>query len=268
MASDTYLSACLAVWFACLTCASTAAAQTVTGQLVEVGTGRPVELGIITLLAEESDEPVDRVLSAANGWFTLRSETPGSFLLSTSAWGFEDRRVGVFEMGEGGELIVEVSLVPRAIELEELVVDLDRPIVQHQLVSNGFVDRFNEGFGLFITPVEVGRSAARSTTDLFRGLPGVTLLSPEGGDPGGFTNGQLALQVAGGWCTPTLFLDGIRLRYDDGISVDAVVPLRAVEGVEIYRTPAEVPVAFNATRGPDGGAPCGVILLWTRRGGV
>jgi hypothetical protein len=45
-------------------------------------------------------------------------------------------------------------------------------------------------------------------------------------------------------------------------ALDDLVPASDVAAVEVYRSPAEVPPEFN---GPNAG--CGVVVIWTRRGG-
>jgi hypothetical protein len=44
-------------------------------------------------------------------------------------------------------------------------------------------------------------------------------------------------------------------------SRDFTVP--DLEAIEVYRSSAETPIEFG-----EGGAPCGAIVLWSRRGGL
>jgi Carboxypeptidase regulatory-like domain len=260
-------------WIAIVLAVSTApaGAQTISGRLLEAGSDRPIEIGVIELVSE-SGESVAKVLSGTGGRFSITAPSPGSFWMVANAYGYRQARDGVFEVGIDGTLTVDFRIVPDPLELEALVVGFNRPVLEHPLVLSGFVDRFAEGFGQFITPFDIERSDARLTPDLFRGMPGITLraASPSNRTLGGggvlsYLGDQIMLQGPAGWCTPNLFLDGIRLRYDGNVSIDALLPLASIDGVEIYRRPSDVPVAYNATRVRGDGPPCGVILFWTKR---
>ena len=66
-------------------------------------------------------------------------------------------------------------------------------------------------------------------------------------------------------CWPMVYLDRHLIRnggFDMPATLDEILSGFDLSAVEVYRTPAEVPPTFN---GPNAG--CGVIVLWTRRGG-
>lgn len=229
---------------------------------------RPIRLGIVELISMDGDT-VGRAFSGDDGRFAVRAEEPGVFTLSASAYGYRTTVARGFELGRSGAMTVEVRMTADPVELDEMVVGFNRPMLDHPLVSNGFVERFRQGFGHFITPVDLERSPASVTTDLFRGLTGVTLRPP---DPGrdnlgsgsmlSYAGDQIMLQGQSRWCPPTIYLDGVRLDYDGGTSIDALVPIGSISAVEIYRRATEVPVQYNATRSED---LCGVILFWTKQ---
>lgn len=233
------------------------AGQTISGQLLDATSDRPIELGIVELISVAGDT-VARAFTRGGGRFEMTSEDPGSFILSAAAFGYGTTRAGVFELGADGEMSVEVRLSVDPVELDAMLVGLNRPILEHPLVSSGFVDRFSQGFGHFITPFEIERSSAQTTTELFRGINGVTVRRAALGHPGD----RIMLQGQARWCQPTVYLDGMRYEYNEDTAIDAMVPLGSVSAVEIYRSPAEVPVQYNATRSQD---LCGVILFWTKK---
>jgi hypothetical protein len=254
---------------------ASAEGQTISGRLLESGSDRPIELGTIEVFTE-SGETVGAVLSGARGLFSITSPIGGAFRLVANAYGYRLAHAGIFEVGPDSEITLDVRLVPEPLALEALVVGFNRPLLRHPLVLNGFVDRFGEGFGLFITPADIARSPARTTPDLFRGFPGITLRAPtlrladeKLGDAGAlsYLGDQIMLLGPSGWCTPTLYLDGARLRYEGEVSIDALLPVNSIDGVEIYRRPSETPLMFNATRGPSEGStvPCGVVVFWTKK---
>jgi hypothetical protein len=57
-------------------------------------------------------------------------------------------------------------------------------------------------------------------------------------------------------CPPAFFIDGMRATMDDLRMTAATV----VEGIEIYRTPAQVPAQYQNR------ANCGAVLVWTQIG--
>ena len=61
---------------------------------------------------------------------------------------------------------------------------------------------------------------------------------------------------------PSLYLDGTRISdRDDPIPLD-MIPTIDIEVVEIYDGPATTPAEFSGST-----SQCGVIAIWTRRGG-
>lgn len=264
--------------------ASPVQAQTILGQLLEAETDRSIELGLVILISETGDS-VASTLTDRNGRFSVSSSEPGSFTLLASALGYRQARVGVFDLGTDGEMTIEFRVRAEPLPIDELVVRFSRNILEHPLVSNGFVDRLERGFGHFITPYDIQNAPARATTDLFRGIAGVIVHAPHIrdiaiadsiGDGGGITSyvgDQIRLQGAAGSCTPAVFVDGIKIRYAWDMSIEALVSRESLDAVEIYRRPSEVPVQFGVTQVQDAGlgrgeqvlGACGVIVFWTKR---
>jgi hypothetical protein len=245
--------------------ASPAQAQTITGTLMEVETGQPISLGLVIMMTEDGDS-ITSGISNARGEFTVSSPDPGSFVLVASAFGFKETPAGVFELGPDAEMDVEFRIAAAPMPIEGLLVSLQRPVLQHQLVKNGFVRRATRGLGHFLTPVMIEKSAARSTADLFRGIPGVLLQLP-GGGLNAFTGEALRLTGTGQFCTPTLYMDGARMNVEltRDLPIDVIAPLGMVDAIEIYRRPSEIPIEYGMTaRGDVPGGPCGVVLIWTK----
>jgi len=59
-------------------------------------------------------------------------------------------------------------------------------------------------------------------------------------------------------CPMLVFLDGAQLGVSSTIDID-LLPIDAIEAVETYSRPTQIPVEFSGN-----GADCGVIALWTR----
>ncbi len=69
-----------------------------------------------------------------------------------------------------------------------------------------------------------------------------------------------------------VWIDGLRIEPTEILPAGGLTSLNSwtraihpidIEAIEVYRTPAEIPAQYNT----GGNAACGVILIWTRRGG-
>jgi hypothetical protein len=130
-------------------------AQTISGRLLDSETNRPVDLGLVMMFTESGDS-VTETITNQDGYFSLTSPDPGSFLLLASAYGYRETPAGVFELGEDGEMTVAFSVRPEPLALDGVLVALDRPVFDHKLIRQGFVRRLQRGLGHFMTPYESG----------------------------------------------------------------------------------------------------------------
>jgi outer membrane cobalamin receptor len=152
--------------------------------------------------------------------------------------------------------------------IDEIIVELDRDVLEHQLVRNGFVRRYQRNAGgRFITPHDIERSPDRSTEDLLRRMPGVHARPVGTNDTEygarRYEGDAILMESPRGLCRPTVYVDGTRIGYDpeSGQTLTSYVPLHTVQAVEVYRSPAEVPVEYNITRSDE---LCGVLVIWTK----
>jgi hypothetical protein len=231
------------------------------------------------MLTLEGDT-VSYTVTDARGYFNVSSPTPGSFILVGMALGYRDTRAGVFELGDDGVMSVQYRLAPEPIGLEELIVSLDRPVLEHSLVRNGFVQRAQRGLGQFITPADIAESSATSTEQLLERIQGVRVgpiraVRNSAGDsavvmPRADMGDAVQMRAPnGGWCDPIIYVDGQRVRYENqrGFTVSNLASLTTVDGIEIYRRPAEIPPEYAATQASNSSTPfstCGVLVIWTR----
>lgn len=239
--------------------------QTLDGRLLDLESGAPIDLGVLVLLTADGDT-VAMTASDPAGRFTLTASGPGAYMLLASAWGYTPKEDGAYELGPGEPMEIEFGLAPRAFELEGILVTTERPPPDHPLIRNGFVERYQLGLGHFISPRDLERTVFPDTEALFHYVPGVrivsTTLSARGGEALGIEIERLVMRGPfGGWCTPTVFMDGQRVPYrpQDGMTLSELVPLPWIQAVEIYRNVAAVPPGF----GPTG--ECGVLVFWTGR---
>lgn len=116
----------------------------------------------------------------------------------------------------------------------------------------GFYERRAAGFGRFVTREDIEKRDPGDSRDLLRGMPGVRVVG---------NRIQMASGMSSPNCRVQYFLDGIHILAP---AADFLVQFRPrdLEGLEVYRGPAEAPLAFSR-----GGAECGVIAIWTRTPG-
>lgn len=228
------------------------AAQAIDGVLLERGTDRPIALGLVTLFTVDGDT-VASALTNGDGRFTVESPRGGDFLLGASALGYQPTVASsVFTLTDDGGLSLQFRIEPLAVQLQGLTVEAEASLFQRpKLVQNGFVERAQSGFGRFLTPQDIEASHAPSTADLLAETGRVTTRRGLGGD-------QILMLGSRGFCSPIVYLDGIRVAVD-GVSLDALAPVFALEAAEVYRSASEAPLRYGG-----GMAGCGVIVLWTK----
>lgn len=151
---------------------------------------------------------------------------------------------------------------PAPIPLPPLTVRADRSRGSGKL--RGFERRrVRHPAGVFVGRAEIERRDPRRTSDLLRGVAGVT----PGRAPAGVGRPRLRMDrtpVRPGRrpCRVRYFVDGIPLPKDGGFRVDDLPP-EDVEAVEVYRGVSEVPPRFQRR-----GDRCGVVVIWTRAPGA
>lgn len=225
------------------------AAQTILGTLVDQQTGRPVSAGSMSLLTE-SDARVDQAVTDSAGAFVLRAAQAGAYRLRAEHAGYSAAVSPSLDLQAGDTVRVEFQLSTRQVVLSPLVVKGEPRRLDSALA--GFDQRARErAFGTFVTRDEIDRQHPVRTTDLLQTIPGVQLVPVSFG-------GRFAVRMRGG-CAPSVYLDGMRIRLF-GMTIDDLVQPSEVEGIEVYRSGAEVPAEYSS------GSGCGAVLIWTRRG--
>lgn len=150
---------------------------------------------------------------------------------------------------EGRTVELEVELVPRAIRVEPLTVDVT--IRPRGLEREGYFDRRRLGFGTYFDPAEVD---GMSLAGMLREVPGLRLAPMRGSafrHRPYFTRGART-------CPPTLVVDGMYVRLR-GMAIEDMVDRHNVLAMEVYR-PGNTPGQFQYTFHRD----CGAVVIWTR----
>lgn len=230
---------------------SLADAQTIRGRLLEYGSDQPIDMGLVVMVSPAGDS-VSASLSDDDGFFEVSAGEQGDYLLEAAAFGYRASRVGVFELGEGGEMSVEFRLWPTPLTLDGVVVEslVREPV----LVRNGFYRRMGRGVGTYFSPDDIESSNAQRAIDMLQGLAGVRMrIDPVNGE-------RLMVRGSQGYCVPTLLVDGVRVTWaGTAMRLDELIPLETVYAMELHRGVSGLPIEFGSFES------CGLIVFWTKR---
>jgi hypothetical protein len=226
--------------------------------------GTPIE-GALVAVAELDTT----VRSGATGQVRLSDVPSGRLRLRVRAIGHTPLSAVISLAEDRRQIDTTLTLAVMAQRLDSIVVT-ERADSFVSGKMEGFERRRREGFGRFLT-MEQLHDPLRGTLDLqLRKFGRLWLVRSDcvwgysaaslGGAPPGSRascNGRL-LDV----CYMTVYLDGALYYSADmpgpPLDISSFNPLH-LQAVEVYRSPAEIPVEYNATN-----SGCGVILLWTR----
>jgi hypothetical protein len=243
--------------------AGAAATGRVIGRVIDQVSRRPVAGASVA-----TGDGTVRAITDDQGRFSVSALPGGPVRLTFGMIGFA-ARTDSLTLRPGVTQELEVTLSQQAVQLDPIAIT----VRSGWLESSGFYEReqSNPG-GTFITREEVERKQARQLTDLLREVPGLRTYNL---DPGRIhvrfnresANDLLAFDVAGDrslpGCEPDLYLDGMLFR-ERAPSANVprvagfdIVDIAQVEGIESYVGP-NAPLQYQH--------PCGVILVWTRRG--
>ena len=188
-----------------------------------------------------------RATSDSSGAFRIAGLEPGDVRLNLRALGFH-AIVLVVNVRRDTTSVVDVTIEPVPLPAAEIESGLRRGDER----MRGFYQRRDAGFGRFVTRADIDRREVMDTRDLLRGMPGVRLVG---------SRIQMASSMSSPRCMVQYFVDAIHVT---GAPTDFLSQFRPrdIEGMEVYRGPAETPPEFSR-----GGAECGVIVIWTRTPG-
>lgn len=239
------------------------AAGRVVGRVIDQASRRPI--------AGVSVAAVDgtvRAITDDQGRFTVDPLPAGTSQFTFAMIGYAPR-TDTLTVRAAATQELEVTLSREAIGLDAIAVT----VRSGWLESSGFYERqrSNPG-GNFITREEAERRQSRQLTDLLRQVPGLRTFYLDAGrihvrfNREG-ANDMLAFDPANDrslpGCEPDLYLDGILYREraasgnEPRVAGFDIVDITQVEGIETYSGP-NAPLQYQH--------PCGVILVWTRRG--
>lgn len=219
----------------------------VLGRVVEMESGKALEGAEVSLQGVP-----DFRITDSNGRFEFASAPSGLRTVSVTILGrapFSD----TVEVAATQTVEMEIRLAVQPVEVDPMVVTATPR--NGYLEDMGYYHRRDQGYsGQFVGREAIVERDPRTLGDLLSVVPGVRV---QFGSAGGFeVRLRRAIQISqsgGVGCIPAVYLDDVPV--DVGWLQN--IPPDRVEGMEVF-TGANAPLRYND--------PCGVILVWTRRG--
>jgi hypothetical protein len=213
---------------------------------------------LIGTVRSEANEPVpDAVVEVWKTGLSATTDASGRFELTNLPVGthaLEVRRIGFVPQHSIVHLATTVPtrtevVLDKPVRLLDAIRVTARTVYSRRQVE--LAQRRRRGFGHFIGREELERAASMRVSDILQRVPGVRVLPTPTGEVVSFRDGG----SIGGRCSPTVYLDGMRLGMDDDINFVSMAS--SLEAIEVYTSAAQAPPEYW-------GGSCGSILLWTR----
>jgi len=222
-------------------------AQPTAGMIVGTVRSATTQLPVVSVALEIVGTP-HRGISDSAGAYLVGDMLAGDVLLNARAMGYRPVSFRV-TMRTDVATLVNLNLQPLT-ELAPVTVS-EVGIRRGDERLTDFYERKRSGFGRFLTREDIERRNVNDTRELMRGIPGVKLIGSRVAMASGMSSN----------CVVQYFVDGVHIVSPPSDFLIQFRP-RDLEGIEVYRGPAETPLAFSR-----GGASCGTIALWTRTPG-
>lgn len=218
---------------------------TLTGTITATN-GQPLQGAQILLLGTQLGARSDE-----SGAFRLGGLPGGTQSIEVRQIGYAPRRYAV-DLSPHRESKLSVVLEERAVVLEAVEV-----AGKKGSGIPGFDARAKRGFGTFITRDDIEKRGAIRTTDLFRTIPGVQVQW----NGSGYT--VQMTRASASYCPVQYYINGSPFLASPGDDMDMIVQPQDIQAIEVYKGATDTPAEFQGS----GGAACGTIVIWTRKGG-
>lgn len=236
------------------------------GRVIDDLTGEPLSQVEVSLLAG-AGSVLGRTVTDEIGTFVFEVRRVSAVRIQAGRFGYTSTTTPLLRFDQRLFFQIEVRLDPDVILLAPLEV-VAWSGVPEDAVLEGFKRRVRNGLGIYITKETVEARNPGLVTDLLREVPGLQVVGTGTGIRPVVRMGRASSRE----CATQIFVDGFLINRREAsvvgapptdFRIDDMVSPSSVEGIEIYRGLSTVPAEFL---NPD--AECGVIAIWTRRGGV
>lgn len=230
------------------TAAAAAHSQQLQGKLREEGTHIPVAAALVLLL-DSTGGIETQTFSDTLGEFTITPRKAGTHWLAIERIGYGAVHTEPMTLLDDEVAQIILHLSPTAVRLDPLIV---RSPISSRL------DRFYEnrrrfeklGIGDFFGRAELAPRINQPVSAVLQSVPYLNVAS-----------GTMMRLNRGRPCQVNYYMDGVRLRSTFGQSVDDLVRVHDLEGIEVYRGQSQLPAEYSDSQSRG----CPVVALWTRR---
>ena len=232
--------------------AQSGVAQTIRGQVLELGTERPLSRARVSV-ADDSNRVLATATTDSAGIFVLSLPRAGMYALEVRHLGHQPGVSRAFPLALGEDYEPLVYLAGGSSQALAPISVTERPSRRSDF-TRGLAERRARGFGEYMTRAQIERRGATNPIELLRGMSGVTFSrSATGRDVPISSRGATGL---GGDCPMDVYIDGFPLGPEP---LRTAIRPSEIEAIELYATAAAMPAQFR-----HGDAGCGVILIWSR----
>jgi hypothetical protein len=269
-------SACL-IWTA-----APATAQTISGVVRDMESDAPLACAGVTV-SFDGGQPLGAIVTDSAGHFVVRAWRAGNFRLNVEHVGFQTRTVTVAAaLGERVEIVIPLHASATVLDTIEVQARLRPQLAESGL--GGFEERrrWGEllGIGRFLGPQQLAGAGSMET--VLGNVPGLRLENHpacngvkmllsgrsfmsirnlgRSGRPDQCSDMTPQREAELGICRVSFIVDGVPARLSGSERIDDVVLASLVAGIEVYRTPAELPAEYSGSN-----SRCGVVAIWTQR---
>jgi hypothetical protein len=205
--------------------------------------------------------PIGNAVIGAGSDSSTRSASDGTFGMQWRDHPKSDlviRALGMQPMTLPGD---EFAAPPAAIAIT--LDDAGRRLADVNVRATGrrarWLDEFDArkqaGLGSYVTRADIDKRNPSQAFQMLFGVPGVQVDS---------RTGRVRSLYPGslGACEMTYWVDGVRFADGAGATPLSIIPPTEIEAMEVYPRTSGVPAEFGGSQ-----SACGVVLIWTRRGG-
>ncbi|XWV18184.1 MAG: TonB-dependent receptor plug domain-containing protein [Gemmatimonas sp.] len=210
---------------------------------VEGAGGRPLSNAQVTVWGTGV-----QATSSDSGVFVLPTMPTGTHMLDVRMLGYRATRQ-IVDIVAGDNAPVTVAM-NRTTNLDTVRVYASRADMLARQLSEFEQRRRVAGTGRFFGPSDLAKRPPMRIGDVLRMVPGVRVVPATYGE-----RVQMRGLTFNSWCTPDVWLDGIRVQGDN--NVESMVSVDDIRAIEVYASPQTVPAQFTSLTG------CGVVLMWT-----
>lgn len=266
---------------ACLICtAAPATAQTISGVVRDMESDAPVAGAAVTV-SFDGGLRLGAIVTDSAGRFVVRAWRAGDFRLDVERVGFQNRSIVVAAaLGERVEIVIPLHASAALLDTIEVQARVRPQLAESGL--GGFEERrrWGEllGIGRFLGPQQLAGAGSMET--VLGNIPGLRLENHPAcpgvkmvvsgrsfmsirnlGRPAGRCSDMTPQRETElGICRVSFIVDGVPARLSGSERIDDLVLASLVAGIEVYRTPAELPAEYSGSN-----SRCGVVAIWTER---